>query len=549
MYSEGYSLSATPRIRVEEFYSKHKRYPQDNAQAGLSPPHTIYGTNIKHVSIVRDGTVVVQFNDEFGDSTMVFTPRTSSQSGILKWDCSSDSIDAAVMSKLRPRCVYLPATNESKLMRAIANKDVQKVREKLKADIDLEILINGNTPLMLAAKIGNVDVVQLLLDAGANIDHATINTLRRTPLMIAIASQHAEIASLLLSEGASVKRTDYSGKSALDYAKLTDARSSGSRFELMLAAKFNPLFAGNQDDNNATAEQSLGEDRELYARLKFAIGRCYVKQLENLLSQSNDYSPTEVIDGNPLRALVGQTNCSAKLASFVKDKKTWKRITFSALQMSVDDCNVNAGNTLLAENPDVNLIDVRDGTSVLSRAFQSGCTDILHSLLRHSSVARPLSSDIVVDAIRTTPQHALLRSISILMNHGAELNKRDSKSGRLPLSLAINYEQPVLAKYLLDAGALVSSRTVGGSYPLIDATKKGYHHLVVNLIDKGADVNNQDKLGRTALHAAVAKGKKRTVEVLLQAGANPHIQDIDGIDSILMARSKRYESIQAVLEN
>ena len=548
LYSEGHTLTAIPRLRVEEYYDRQQRFPQDNEQAGLSAPHAIFGTSVKHVSVVRDGVVVVQFNEESSNSTMVFTPQVDLDRGTLSWLCSSDSIDKAVLSKLRPHCVYTPATAESELMKGIANQDLNLIRKKLETAVNLEALINGNTPLMLAAKIGNPDIVNLLLAAGAKVDHAFVNIERRTPLMIAISSQRAEVVTVLLSQGASIERTDYSGRTALDYARLTDSRNGDSRFELMVAAQSNPQFAGGARSKNSvvTPAQRRQDDYQLYTQLKSAIGSCYIRQVETLLARNDDYAPGETHQGEPLRVLAGQPECSQALDKFVKGKPTWQQVTYSALQLSVDECNENAGKALLAENPDFNLTDATDGESIIFRALRSGCTEVLNTLLRYPSVARPLQSSLVTDAIRSVPQHALLRTVSILIESGAELNKPDSQ-GMTPLAAAISHEQPVVAKYLVDAGASLSARTSTGSYPLIEATKKGYHHLVENLIRGGAEVNSQDRLGRTALHSAVANGRRRTVEVLLQAGADPFIQDIDGIDSILMAKSKRYESIQAVL--
>lgn len=550
LYAEGHTLSAHPRFRVDEYYAKHRRFPQDNEQAGLPPPHALFGTSVKHVAVVRDGTIVVQFNDESDNSTLVYTPRVEVKSGSLRWTCASDSIDKSVMQKLRPRCVYVPATIESELMRAIAQQDVKTVGEKLVDTIDLESPINGNTPLMLAAKIGNVEIVNMLLTAGASVDHLTINSERRTPLMLAISRQHAEIVSILLSQGASVEREDYSGKTAMDYAQITDARNGDARFELMLAAQANPLFAGNPEsrERKSPVQQRI-EDRDLYTRLKFSMRSCYVKQLQSIFAgESESLIDSQAVEFD-LRSLVGDPQCSAKLMAVVKTTSTWERVVRSALELSIDECDLKSTESVLAEPSQLAVTDSAAFQSVVYSALRSGCAEILSTLLRHSSMTNPLPSSLVTDAIRHVPQHSLLRIVSILIGYGVELNQPDDVQRVLPLTLAISHEQPVVAKYLVDAGADVSKRTLDGTFAIIEATKKGYHHLVENLIDNGADVNSQDNLGRTALHAAVAKGRRRTVELLLQAGANPYIQDLDGIDAIVVARSKRFESIQAVLEN
>jgi uncharacterized protein len=81
----------------------------------------------------------------------------------------------------------------------------------------------GNTPLIVAARIGNVDAARLLIARGANLNAA--NSLGETPLIMAVQRRDPAMTRLLLTQGADPSRRDTtSGMSARDYA-VRDGRS------------------------------------------------------------------------------------------------------------------------------------------------------------------------------------------------------------------------------------------------------------------------------------------------------------------------------------
>jgi ankyrin len=62
------------------------------------------------------------------------------------------------------------------------------------------------TPLLYAARDGNLPMVRLLLDAGAEIDRPSANG--TTPLVVAILNNHIELALNLVERGADINRAD-----------------------------------------------------------------------------------------------------------------------------------------------------------------------------------------------------------------------------------------------------------------------------------------------------------------------------------------------------
>lgn len=82
----------------------------------------------------------------------------------------------------------------------------------------------GNTPLMLAAQIGFLEGVQLLINNKASVDLA--NASGETPLIRAVQNRDTAIVQLLMASGANPNKADTgSGLTAHDYA-VRDRRSA-----------------------------------------------------------------------------------------------------------------------------------------------------------------------------------------------------------------------------------------------------------------------------------------------------------------------------------
>lgn len=77
---------------------------------------------------------------------------------------------------------------------------------------------DGWTPLHLAAFFGQIDAARLLLDAGADVNAVSGNSLANTPLHAATAGKHPLVALLLIERGASGLTTDAGGYTALQIA-------------------------------------------------------------------------------------------------------------------------------------------------------------------------------------------------------------------------------------------------------------------------------------------------------------------------------------------
>ncbi len=108
---------------------------------------------------------------------------------------------------------------------AMRNRNGNWVGFLLSRDADPDISDrNGDTPLIIAARIGYSEGAARMLMAGPEVDKA--NRVGETALIVAVQQRQPAIVKMLLEAGADPDRTDHaSGYSARDYAR-RDNRST-----------------------------------------------------------------------------------------------------------------------------------------------------------------------------------------------------------------------------------------------------------------------------------------------------------------------------------
>ena len=100
---------------------------------------------------------------------------------------------------------------------AAINGNLQIVAILLKAGAKIDARDNlGNTPLIYAADHDHLELAKLLLDVGAAIDSQDKNGM--TPLMLGARNGQIEIVRTLLARGANPNKSDFTGRDAVGWA-------------------------------------------------------------------------------------------------------------------------------------------------------------------------------------------------------------------------------------------------------------------------------------------------------------------------------------------
>ena len=112
----------------------------------------------------------------------------------------------------------------AQLILASRTGDLQKVKDLLNERAEVNTRDKDeNTPLMISADKGHLKVVELLIDAGADID-AVDGHLGYTSLMKAADKTRVRVAKLLVEKGADINAKSKYGRTALELARVHGPR-------------------------------------------------------------------------------------------------------------------------------------------------------------------------------------------------------------------------------------------------------------------------------------------------------------------------------------
>jgi uncharacterized protein len=118
---------------------------------------------------------------------------------------------------------------EPNIFEAAATGRIERVRELLKKDLELVRAYSPDGWTALHLNFGNLEIVKLLLDSGADINAVSKNGFSATPLQGAAAFKKIDLAQLLIARGANVNCRgeeggsplhEVAGNGQLEFAKL-----------------------------------------------------------------------------------------------------------------------------------------------------------------------------------------------------------------------------------------------------------------------------------------------------------------------------------------
>ena len=520
-------FEATAIFRLGECYRKQGKTNEANGQ---------YSRIVKEFS---DQTELAKLSESYvgtnGKAPSNFQDRLQSIVKKAEDATSGGSMEAQEMQRIQAMIQDSPDLINGRdgnvpLVEAVGRGQTTVVKFLLDNKADINAVDHGLSAINRATENGNKEMVELLLDRGANVNDIHSNQSDQyAPLHVAAVYGYKSIAEVLLAHKADVNIKTKSGLTPLHIASEKGFKAFA---ELLLANRADvaardnsgatPLYSAIGSGNKPTVELLLAAKSDVNAKTQngmtplikaaqsgqFEIARLLLEKGADVNAKCDSGVNT---GWSPLHfALPGNRNDLVKLF-LDSGAETNPKVSYSftlpsgssgqyqriaPLSMAVVRGQKETVELLLGHKADVNAREDSDNTPLLWAVFQNQ-PEIAQLLLENGADVNAQNTG-HESALSGAVGRRLPEMVKVLLSHKPTVEVLDN-DGMTPLQRAVGYDHTNIVQQLLAAGANVDGRY---NYP-------GYNHM-------------------TLLELAVTRHNKPMVELLLAHKANPNLQDDSG---------------------
>jgi ankyrin len=445
---------------------------------------------------------------------------------------AGDAAAVARLLKKNPKLVNLTddAMAATPLYHAVDTSNLELVKVLLDAGAKVNVkTTDGMTPMLRAAAIINpVKALEYLLEQGADPE---VSALGFRPLHFAVKWGNAEVVKALIAHKADVNAAQVPAVDPPLHVAVFGGNMEIIRLLLDHGAKVNALGR-----NGSTAlHHATWNDEIFHVMLE--------RGADPKLQQSHGVTTLHMACQDGSAALV------AKLLQLHPDLDAWDGAEFTPLLNAAEAGRVDLLKLLIAAGADLKAVQ-KNGRNALHLAAGAANPEAVRFLLEQKLQVNALSNS-GDTAHGGTPLHLAvmdkkLGAARILLDHGAPPNARDQYQNS-PLMLAATVGSVEMVRLLLDHRALVKGADAQGNTPLHNAAMVRVGRNEITPPAGEPEANTQ--LALNAINNCPAADKLTIVKLLLAKGARPQAKNLEGATPVDFAEKFGTPEILATLKS
>jgi ankyrin repeat protein len=513
--------------------------------AGKGPPDQREHARIAEQTKEKDGSQASPISNEDGSRKAAATaePRQqrkrSHRNGFAPPPQEAPLVRQVLPSSPEARPVARKKTRGDDLVIAAREGNLQHVKDLLSQGVPIDDRGSQDyTALYIACARKHKDIADFLLSNGANAESPT-DTLGFTPLMMAAQNGWDDIARRMIAAGANVNAKTLDGKTPLVMAAQfgTEAVAevliaSGANVNYTSEAGYTPLAAAARGGNIGILRLLIQHGADLdsggYNALYYAVidGRTDIVQF--LLSKGVRVNPKDT--RVPVRPVQRKGVVVQKRVTYMEMKG---QLPQYALVEAIKRKRVDIALLLINKGATAGESQGSQDTAgaALVLTVEEGMFDIATELIKRGADINGMNSGYPVISLvmMDKKQEQAGAAVRFLAEHGADLEKRSTKTGATPLLVACEKGYRDIVAYLLSRGANGNARWIdpprigslyGGATALQLAVLTRDSDLVRLLLEKGADPDVKRSNGDTALIYSLQRKEWEIAKLLIRYNAD-----------------------------
>ncbi|GBL99074.1 Ankyrin-1 [Araneus ventricosus] len=374
-------------------------------------------------------------------------------------------------------------------------------------NVDANVTDSGLTALHIAVEKCNLNFIEYLIQAGANVN--TISDRFSTPLHLAVRRGNLKIVEFLILHGAKINAKRIDGTTPLHYAVLY-----GHLHVTKLLLKKGAC---------TTAMDNIKK----WTPLMFAFQNASCDMVDQLLNVNGNAINQKVLGMTHLHLAAKSGHNNAVLSFLRSNSHSTDYINirdfsgFTALHLSVLCNRLDTTKLLLNKGADMKARD-SDGCTPLIIAAEKGNVDLVQLLIHMKS---ELDSEAIggMTALHfaTLNQHEEI--VDILIKSGANKFAK-GVMGIAPLHIAVGTASKNIIEHFLTENN--TANFIYGSFTILHLAALSKDTEIVDFITgKYSDVNSASESGFTPLHLAVKGNDINTINSLIGKQADVNLRD------------------------